>query len=51
MAMIMKVFTTHLDHDLIVKMMKIRIKKKFKSRGRRFDGWNKRCRRWCHKKA
>ena len=29
----MKVFTTHLDHNLIVKMMKIRIKKQNKDIG------------------
>ena len=63
--MIMKVFNTHLNQNLIVNTIKIRIKEttkqqqhrykttkclwlfeKFKSKGKRFDGWNRRCRQW-----
>ena len=60
---IMKVFITHLDQNLMIKMINIKQKKKkkqyrqktpkcvwlfqkFKSRDKRFDRWNKRCRRW-----
>ena len=60
--MIIRLFTTQLDQNLIVKIIKINTKKqqnigsiplivsnylkKFKPRSKRFERWNRRCKQW-----